>query len=215
MDTSSITSAPCRNCGSTERNYRGDCKECKRIKGRARYARMHPEAGKVKPTLTKEERAAKHRAYMRAYYAKNKQRHKELGAAWAARNQEKVREIKRKWVEANPAAMAAAISDWRRRNAERDAENKRKWNRDNAERKRVLTANRRHRMLGKLSTNIVDVLMERQNGLCACCGADLVASGFHIDHIRPVSKGGLNIDSNVQLLTPTCNLRKNAKWPMS
>lgn len=213
MDVQSITPRPCRNCGSTERNYRGDCIQCKRTKAVEYYRSKNPP----KPfhlQLSSEEKAARKREYHRKYYENNKQRCKELGREWTVKNRDKSREIKRKWREANPEAMIIAVANWRKRNLERDAENKRRWNRDNADRKRVLTNNRRNRLVGKLSTNIVDILLERQNGLCACCAADLLLTGYHIDHIRPVSKGGLNIDSNVQLLTPSCNLRKNAKWPI-
>lgn len=32
-----------------------------------------------------------------------------------------------------------------------------------------------------------------------------------LDHVIPISRGGMNIDDNVQLLCPTCNLSKGAK----
>ena len=52
-------------------------------------------------------------------------------------------------------------------------------------------------------------------GHCAKCRTSLVRGGgaansFHIDHIRPVSRGGGNDISNLQPLCRTCNLSKGA-----
>lgn len=49
-----------------------------------------------------------------------------------------------------------------------------------------------------------------QSSSCAECGNS--DGPFHIDHIRPVSKGGDSSLSNLQVLCASCNLRKGAKW---
>jgi 5-methylcytosine-specific restriction endonuclease McrA len=65
---------------------------------------------------------------------------------------------------------------------------------------------------GQLSKNIVQVLLVKQGGLCACCKQPLNGS-FHLDHIMPLSLGGQNDDGNVQLLLPRCNLEKFTSTP--
>lgn len=67
------------------------------------------------------------------------------------------------------------------------------------------------------SRNIKEILYWKQGGKCAApCGKDgtgreLDIDLFEVDHIRPKSKGGPDIDENLQLLCPTCNRRKGNK----
>lgn len=94
------------------------------------------------------------------------------------------------------------------------AQNK-QWMKDNPEKMGVIRANRdkREKSGGRLSVGLVEKLLDLQKSRCACCGKSL-ANGFHLDHIMPLKLGGLNVDSNIQLLTPTCNLKKQAKHPI-
>lgn len=48
----------------------------------------------------------------------------------------------------------------------------------------------------------------RDEGKCIRCGS---AEKLHFDHIIPVSKGGGNSESNIQLLCEFCNLQKSDK----
>ena len=51
-----------------------------------------------------------------------------------------------------------------------------------------------------------------QNGHCAICGIFVDCDEvFHIDHVKPYSKGGVTELFNLQLLCPSCNLRKGAR----
>ncbi|MYC81519.1 MAG: hypothetical protein F4X19_05425, partial [Acidobacteria bacterium] len=67
------------------------------------------------------------------------------------------------------------------------------------------------------SRDIKQVLYRRQEGRCAGqCGADsqgrkLDLDLFEVDHIVPRSKGGADVDDNLQLLCPTCNRRKGSR----
>lgn len=63
---------------------------------------------------------------------------------------------------------------------------------------------------------MVDALLERDDDLCSECGELLVdpfdATEVHIDHIKPVSKGGATVKDNLQLLHAVCNHRKYNHW---
>lgn len=80
----------------------------------------------------------------------------------------------------------------------------------------VASSRRRARKLsvgGKFSVSEIEALHERQRGLCAYCRAPL-KNNFHRDHITPLSRGGSNDITNIQLLCPSCNQRKCAKDPI-
>lgn len=69
---------------------------------------------------------------------------------------------------------------------------------------------RRMYSFGSLSKDIWQKLFDLQNGICIGCDCALLDTA-HIDHINPLSRGGKNIDANVQLLCPYCNLSKGSK----
>jgi 5-methylcytosine-specific restriction endonuclease McrA len=52
-------------------------------------------------------------------------------------------------------------------------------------------------------------ILERDGHQCRRCGA---TEKLHIDHIRPVARGGDNAVGNLQCLCRSCNLRKHTTW---
>lgn len=90
------------------------------------------------------------------------------------------------------------------------------WRQCNAAHLRANSHNRRalfNSAPGSFSEEDVHNLFVKQNGECTACLDYLVKTGYHIDHIMPLSKGGSNWPENLQLLCPTCNLEKSAKLP--
>ena len=67
---------------------------------------------------------------------------------------------------------------------------------------------RKREQRGIVSRDIEQRLILAQGGRCAYCCDVLVE--HHIDHIVPLSRGGLHADTNLQLLCPSCNLSKSA-----
>lgn len=176
---------PCIKCGARDRNKRGECRECGRGRSRRHY----------------EEKRENYAENARKYYEANRERLLESTRKCAKANPDRTLEYQRKYREANRKRTREAVRNWR--NANPDKVN-------------IKAQNRRAKIKGnggKLSTDIVQALLTKQNNKCACCGADLMQAGYHLDHIMPIALGGTNTDDNVQLLTPKCNLSKGAKHP--
>ena len=53
--------------------------------------------------------------------------------------------------------------------------------------------------------------------ICVCCEKEVAGNtsypnGKHLDHIKPLSKGGKHVMSNVRYICAFCNNKKNAKY---
>ena len=86
------------------------------------------------------------------------------------------------------------------------------WKKDNTNKNRQYINYRRamkKNQIGFISNNIVEILLDKQNKLCNYC--QVILEKYHLDHIYPLSKGGLHDDDNLQLLCPSCNMKKGSK----
>jgi len=55
-------------------------------------------------------------------------------------------------------------------------------------------------------------VLNRDKSTCQLCGSKAPHVTLHIDHIKPVSKGGTNVISNLQVLCDRCNLGKSNRF---
>lgn len=72
---------------------------------------------------------------------------------------------------------------------------------------------RKDRKHGRLPNGTVKNLYASQKERCAICRSKL-NNKYHIDHINPLFLGGKHEPENIQILCPTCNLKKGAKDPI-
>ena len=66
---------------------------------------------------------------------------------------------------------------------------------------------RQGRKLDRLPYGTIPSLYEKQKAKCAFCQKS-IRSGYHVDHIVPLAKGGRHEPLNLQLLCGPCNVRK-------
>jgi 5-methylcytosine-specific restriction endonuclease McrA len=100
------------------------------------------------------------------------------------RNAHKKREWSRRWLAAN-----------------------KEWVRERADRRTKLKGGKR------LPRGTVKRLLEAQRNKCPICRKPLRGK-YHIDHVVPLARGGQHEALNIQILCPTCNVRKSAKDPI-
>jgi 5-methylcytosine-specific restriction endonuclease McrA len=89
------------------------------------------------------------------------------------------------------------------------------WQKANPEHNAARAARRRARLKTGDSHTADDIkqLFFLQRGACACCRSS-IKSGYHVDHVIPLAKGGGNERANIQLLCPPCNSSKGHKDPV-
>ena len=119
-------------------------------------------------------------------YARRRSHASEIKKAWRESNRERCREITAKWSATHPNERRASSHAYRSRKA-------------NAP--------------GSHSAEDIKALMKLQRSMCAGCQARL-KTGFHVDHMVPLSRGGSNDKTNLQLLCKTCNCSKGALDPL-
>ena len=186
------------------------------IEAKKRYYEKNKEKVKAAAVVWKKNNPDKVRSGSKIYRDATKERAKELQNAWVKNNRDKVNAKAKRYYEAHSElcrdrsrryyavdpAKAKAIRDKYRATPEYRAIGN-----NNACKRRLRLAT------GKLSKGLVEQLLKLQRGKCACCGKSLGAD-YHLDHIMPLVRGGLNIDSNIQLLRAECNNNKHAKHPV-
>jgi 5-methylcytosine-specific restriction endonuclease McrA len=151
----------------------------------------------------------------RNWYAANIEKAREQNRNWYAANIEKARENHRSQYAANPEKRREMTRNWREANPEKRRAMHKKWAANNPDKVRVNTHRRRARLLnvpGSHTAKDIRALYALQQGRCNYCKIE-VGNTWHLDHIMPVSRGGSNNPENLQVLCPSCNLRKHAKLP--
>lgn len=190
---------PCTHGHGTIRATSGcHCVECKRLGEEKRSEKYRPR----RIALERVRYAAnpgKFIAKTKRYYDKNadqvrarrREYHYESYVDEEVRKKAVLRT--KKWVSSNPvrAKRNAKVAKHKRRAAE-------------------------YEVGGSFSAEDIARIYKAQHGKCAyfsCCGTKLGES-YHADHIVPLSRGGANDRSNLQLTCAPCNLAKAARDPI-
>lgn len=120
----------------------------------------------------------------RSNYERFREKRIAAAAAYRDANREKTREMARAYAKAHPDAVWR--SDANRRAREREA-----------------------------FVEVVDraVLYQRDRGMCGLCGRHVSGADASVDHIIPLSKGGLHSYANTQIAHLVCNLKRGNRGP--
>ena len=203
QDFTPVTVKPCVKCGAAERYKSGDCKVCARAMAKDNHGRNKERSN----------------AQSTAWYEAHKEIAHARSAAWQKANPEWVKAYRQS--DADKAARQtdacrAKIDMWQKANRARVRATSAAWSKANVEIMRIHGQNARAKEMGVdgvLSRGLIAKLFRLQQGACPCCREPLGVD-FHSDHIVALSRGGLNVDSNIQLLRAVCNSKKHTKDPL-
>jgi len=201
-----IETKKCVKCGATDWYKSGECRPCKRTRGAKYYAENTEKVNAAH---------AKYRAET-GYSAKHYSEHTEKALAYAAKyraeNAEQIRARSAKFYAENVGYR----EKYRAEHPEQARASSAKYRAEHPEVDRAHYCKRRaqKREAGGLFTaqDIKDML-KRQKNKCVVCRTN-ISNDYHIDHIMPLSLGGHNGITNIQLLCPPCNRSKHTKHPV-
>jgi len=125
-------------------------------------------------------------------------------------------EASTQWQKENRKQRKDTSHQWYKENTQRKIDSNRRWRKANPKHVQAHRRNRRAKLRnsdGSHTGNDIKRLEEKQRMQCVYCHT-ILDDGYHVDHIIPLSKGGDNTKYNLQLLCPSCNLRKHNKNPI-
>lgn len=166
------------------------------------------------PYKDPEVRKAKAREAAKRRRAEHPEKYREIDRKRRARNIEaarrSTREYMRRWRAENREADRLRMAQWRAENPGRDAEFSRNWRKKNPDKMSELSRNRRARVKGALVERITAEMWEDVCRLfsnrCAYC---FEPADLQMDHVEPLSLGGLHEIDNVAPACLACNSSKN------
>ncbi len=194
------------------------CTRCRVEKPSSEFHARRYRAGglqaKCKPCLRalKRESRARHHESVRASLARYREAHPEQVRAWNLRQKaanrlkpelvEKERARSKQWRAANPQRARAGVERWVVANPDRYRQLQRKSDMTRKARKSAA-------FIEPIDPSVV---FDRSNGVCGICdGAVERNEPWEVDHIMPLSKGGVHSYANVQLAHRKCNRSKGAR----
>lgn len=128
---------------------------------------------------------------------KNPERHNYFVDLWHRKNKDKVNSSNKKYRENNPEKVREITRNYRTKHPEKNTQ---------------YNENRRSRKIsngGSISDKEWVSIKIKYGNICLCCGRNDVK--LTMDHIVPLSKGGLHSPDNIQPLCGRCNSRKHNK----
>lgn len=197
-----FTGVPCKHGHVCERYTKGkecvhcviDASERRRLKDPVKYAHSVRESNRKWSSKNELE-------YRRQDRKSNPEKYREKSRRWRANNPEKAKEINAKQYQKNREKILARKKQYWQENP------------DIRQSARASYNARKRSAEGSFTSADVLRMKESQSMMCNGCRCDMNETGYHIDHIVPLSRGGTNWPSNLQLLCPTCNHKKYNKHP--
>jgi hypothetical protein len=140
-----------------------------------------------------------------------------VAKAWCDENRLRRNAGRRAWRAANRDALNAKLRAWHAANPHAS----RAWNDANPDKRKAISRTWRVAHPEQRAATKARYRARQLEAACSCCApwsfkfiyAQARALGMHVDHVKPLAKGGSHCLRNMVLLAPLDNLRKGAKYP--
>lgn len=145
------------------------------------------------------------------YYEENKDVITSKNKEWVDAHPDEVKAIKKAYIERDPERRRKQAREYHHRHPELSREQARRSRRNNpATARRSYTEYRKRKMNAEGTYTNEDVrnIFEDQNERCFFCGITLfwnIPADYHIDHLKPLNRGGSNWPDNIVIACPSCN----------
>jgi 5-methylcytosine-specific restriction endonuclease McrA len=104
---------------------------------------------------------------------------------------------------------------WYAENRDRARETNAQWRAENPDKVRANNARYRARKYNALSEPYVRAeIFDAYENMCAYCRTEVTPDTGHLDHILPLSRGGVDTEMNLAPTCPACNWSKGKKTLM-
>lgn len=151
---------------------------------------------------------------------------KKCSRAWHHKNKARVKLYQKNYYSEKLEYHSEKSKKYRLKNRERLVQSSKAWHQENKEKAKEYRSarlgvyaaharNRRARILSSGGTHTNEEVLQIlhwQRGCCSICKDKLCS--YHVDHIKPIARGGGNDRYNLQILCPRCNLSKNDSDPI-
>lgn len=141
----------------------------------------------------------------------------DVKAVAAKRYQDNKVEISRRAAERrknNKTEILEREAKYREKNPGMSARHAAKYYRRNKEKVYALTAKHRALKINQTPTGADLKIIQLYYAVCSETNEILGGVFFHVDHIQPLSKGGLHHEDNLQILEASLNSQKSDRWPL-
>lgn len=149
-------------------------------------------------------------AASRKWVEANPERAAATKAAWTEANRDRLKQLSRNWQEQNREKTRVSSAKWRDANPEKRKATTARYRAANPDRELINAANRRARLRSALHPDRCDLKIAAMYRLAAFLTARF-ATPYHVDHVVPLSKGGLHHQDNLVVMRGDYNCAKGAK----
>jgi len=226
----SVTAKRCRICqltkplddfhrhSSSKDGHRSECKpcHCEEVRRYARENRAKVNASRKRWVQANRERyLAWYREYQRRRYWTSPEEFRKKCREWRKTHPEAAQASHRRWVEKNRPRRREIDRRFYERHKEERKEHVRQWQNANRDKVKGYRYERRARMRGTPSEKVDPAeIYVRDKGICHICRRKVSRKTFTLDHLIPLSRGGLHAASNVAIAHHRCNcLRSDGRLP--